>query len=119
MKQEINASQFMNEFKAMDRDYYSWEGYQALYDYYDEFEEFNLDVIAICCDVSEYTEEELLKDYEYILTEEDYKNDNYDDIVEMSDEEYGEQYLEDFIKELENKTTVIKLSNGSFLVWEF
>lgn len=105
MKQEINEYEFAQAFKDYDRDYYSYEGYQALYDYYNEFEDFDLDVIAICCDVSEYDKEELLNDYEYL--------------VDHEEDEDKEDYLNILIEHLEMNTTIIKLDNGSYLVWEF
>ena len=105
MKQEINMHEFARAFKEMDRDYYSYEGYQALYDYYDEFSDFDLDVIAICCDVSEYTEEELLNEYSYLL--------------EREEDQEEDEYLNDLIEELEDHTRIIKLDNENFLVWSF
>jgi len=105
MKQEINVYDFERAFKEMDRDYFSYEGYQALYDYYDEFPDFELDVIAICCDVTEYNEDDLLNDYSYLLDRE----------KDLEDDEY----LEELVKELRQHTNIIELDNGSFLVWEF
>lgn len=65
MKQYINLNQFMDVFVAMDRDQYSYEAYTIIYEdletlYCDEYE---LDVIAVCCEYAEYTEEELTNDY--------------------------------------------------------
>ena len=108
MKQEINLNQFIDEFKNTDKDYYSYEGYKALYDYYNEFEDFNLDVIGVCCDVSEYTQEEILKEYSYLLDKDDYDKDDYDIL-----------YFDDLIQELHNHTTLINLENDSFLIWGF
>ncbi len=113
MKQEINEYQFRQEFIIMNRDYYSYDGYKELYSYY---EEFTLDVIAICCEVSEYTEEEFLKTYDYIMPFEEYKTTNYD---EMTSEEFKEEFLELLISKVEEQTQIIKLENGSFLVWDF
>lgn len=101
MKKEINLSEFVDEFKAYNRNYYSYEGYEALYEYYSEFENFDFDVIAICCDVSEYDEEELLNDYSYLVQNEE------------------EQGLIAIIEELQQRTNITELSNGSYLVWGF
>ena len=117
MKKEINSYEFAQEFKEMNRDYYSWEGYEALYEYYDEYPDFNFDVIAICCDVSEYDEEELKENYKHLLSFDDFKEENKD--VYTTEDEMQEEYLNDLIKELEHNTQVIKLNNGSFLVWEY
>ena len=109
MKQEINIHQFRDSFTNMDRDYYSWEGYKALFDYYDEVEGFELDVIAICCDVSEYDEEELLTDFGYLIDIESYNEE---------DKEFN-IHLDDLKDELEQQTHLIKLENNRFLVWGF
>lgn len=56
-----SASQFVDEFKKSDtyKDNFSYHGLQALYEYLDELsdqigEDIELDVVAICCDYSEY-----------------------------------------------------------------
>lgn len=111
MKQEINVYDFERAFKDADRDYFSWDGYQALFDYYDEFDDFDLDVIAICCDVSEYTEEEFIKTYDYIQTFKEWSEENDDD-----DEE---EYLKSLVSQIDEKGYIIELENGSYLVWAF
>ena len=117
MKQEINVYDFARAFKDMNRDYFSWEGYQALYDYYDEFPDFNLDVIAICCDVTEYDEEELKNEYSHVLGYEDFKQDNED--VYNTEEEIQEEYLKSLVEELNEETMVLELRNGNFIVWDY
>ena len=67
------------EFIAYDRDYYSYDGYQALIDIFDECgQDWELDVIAICCDFTEGDEEEIRANYSIPEDEsvEDYLNDN-------------------------------------------
>ena len=61
-----SASQFMDEFTRMGRDdQFSYEALEALFEYYNEFEDYELDVIAICCDRAEYeSEEEVLRYYD-------------------------------------------------------
>ena len=39
MKTTINEWDFMDAFAKHDRDYYSYEAYQALYDYYTSIED--------------------------------------------------------------------------------
>ena len=117
MKKEINLYEFTREFEEMNRDYYSLEGYEALFEYYEEFPDFNLDVIAICCDVSEYDEDELINDYSHLINFKEFKEENKD--VYTTEEEMQEEYLNALVEELEHNTQVIKLNNGSFLVWEY
>ena len=67
MKQTINEYQFTQAFTDMNRDNnFSYEGKKALYEWLEEYEEstgeeMELDVIAICCDFTEY---ESLKDFQ-------------------------------------------------------
>ena len=57
--QHVTQDDFINAFKKAGRDYYSYEGYKALYEYLTDLSEdlgqpYELDVIAICCDFTEY-----------------------------------------------------------------
>mgnify|MGYP003125850318 FL=1 len=74
MIQTINKWDFRNAFKRtiQYRDDFSYEGLKALYDYLEEYEEdtgeqIELDVIAICC---EYTEYKDLKEFEDVYGKE-------------------------------------------------
>lgn len=56
MKQTIqNASQFRDEFRQCGRaDQFSYEATNLLFEYFEEIDpDYNLDVIAICCEYSE------------------------------------------------------------------
>lgn len=121
MKQTISQYDFMDAFQRMDRDYYSYEGYQALYDWYEELDpDMELDVVAICCDWTEYTPEELENDYSYILSYDGWKRDNIDpdEPNDYTDEELKAEYISELVKELERSTTVIELYN-TYLVLAF
>lgn len=65
MKQEINLSQFRQAFKDMGRgEQFSYEGLAALFAYLeDEVEGYTLDVIALCCEFTEATLEEVQASY--------------------------------------------------------
>lgn len=65
MKQTISKSMFRDAFERMDRkNNFSYEGLGALFDYLEEFgEDFELDVVALCCEYSEDTIENVLKAY--------------------------------------------------------
>ena len=59
MKKTIGKHEFWEEFREIRPDNFSYEGLQALYEYLEEYEEdsseeIELDVIAICCEYSEY-----------------------------------------------------------------
>lgn len=55
MKQTINLSQFRDAFNRMDRgSQFSYDALELIYNYLEELDEnMELDVIAICCDLSE------------------------------------------------------------------
>ena len=103
MYRTINEYEFRQAFKDMDRDYYSYDGYEALYEHLDEMcssddKGFELDVIAICGDFNEYEDlEEFQKEY-------------YDDVP-------GDKYAS--IEEIEEETTVLRLDNGGFIIQVF
>ena len=110
----VDADMMKEMFKNWNRDYYTYGACEALLEFYDEIDEnAEFDVIAICCDWNEYGETPCLKwsdfliDYCYIL-----------DDIENSDEMTDEEKIDAIIDELENKTTVIRLSD-SVLVASF
>ena len=94
MKKTISKSEFIKEFDEHNRgDNFSIQGREALFNYLESLEEdtgseIELDIIAICCEYSEYDNfEELKKDY---------------DIEDM--------------KELEENTSVIIINSDSFII---
>jgi hypothetical protein len=95
MKQTITKSDFRDAFKEMGRESnFSYDGLGALFDYLEEMDEnAELDVIAICCDFSEY--ENL--------------------------EEFQGDYSGDYetIEDVENATTVIKVDDKRFIIQQF
>lgn len=126
MKRDLTVYDMQKEFMEFDRDYYSYEGYQALFDLYNEIdEEWELDVIAICCDWTEYeTGVDLANDYDNIYSLTDYFKDNESDFEgELNDDmtiaELKEEYYKALIKELENNTFIIALDNGHYLIQAF
>ena len=69
MKQTVYLSSFRDAFiKAGRKDQFSYEGLGLLFDYFEQYEddtgeEMELDVIAICCDFSEDTPENIAEAY--------------------------------------------------------
>ena len=68
MKQTIGFYEFREAFRSLRPDNFSYEGMQALFDYLEQIEEdtgeeIELDVIALCCDYSEASWEEIARDY--------------------------------------------------------
>ena len=99
MKTTITKSNFQNEFITMNReDNFSQAGLSALFDYFEEYENdtgisIELDVIAICCEFSEYEN------------------------IEEFQGAYGEDY--ESIEDIENSTSVIMIDNDSFIIQDF
>lgn len=69
MKQTIDQYEFRDAFKRMNRaDNFSISGLNALFEYLTEYEsetgeEIELDVIALCCDYTEDSIKNVLKEY--------------------------------------------------------
>ena len=79
MKRNVNEYDFVRSFDEMNRgDNFSRAGRFALFEYLTDLEddcgiEFELDVIALCCDFSEYTLEEYNNAYDTQYTEDNYE----------------------------------------------
>jgi hypothetical protein len=93
MKKTINFYDFTEAFKKAGRaDQFTYSGLRAIFDYIEDYEdsadeEIELDVIAICCEYSEY---ENIEDFWLVYDKEDYPdmdNIEYDTTVIMIDEE--------------------------------
>lgn len=120
MKKTISRGQFIDAFRGWDtyKDNFSYEGLQALYEYFEELEEntgeeIELDVVAICCDFSEYeSATEAVKEYgklDDILIDWENKEEAEDkELVEVRSLEW-----------LEDHTQVIKLDNGGVIIQQF
>jgi hypothetical protein len=104
MKQSINEHKFRDAFHKMGRgEQFSYDGLTSLYDYLEQYEddteqEIKLDVIALCCDFTEY-----------------------DSLAEFQ-EDYGEDYQT--MEDIEYQTIVIKndttdIKDTSFIIQRF
>jgi len=103
MKQTISKYNFTEAFRTMGRsDNFSYEGLQALFDHLEDYEEdtgeeIELDVIAICCDYTEYDSAlEAAEEYGFTPDEDE-------------DEEEQEEAAMDY---LNDRTTVIHVGAG-------
>ena len=72
MRQTITETMFKDAFYTLRPDNFSYSALVELFEWYEEIEEeigepIELDVIAICCEWSEYTLEELESDYGYMV----------------------------------------------------
>ena len=93
--QEISKTDFIDQFNIRSENF-SREGLEALYGYFEELSEdhnIEFDVIAICCDFTEYENlEEFNRDY----------GKNFDDVEEIF-----------------NLTQVIMIDNEKFIIQNF
>ncbi len=70
MKTTVSIHDFRDAFRAMGRgEQFTYEGLELLFEYLEECEagsgeEMELDVIAICCDFTESTPEEIMGEYD-------------------------------------------------------
>jgi hypothetical protein len=99
MKQTINKSQFVDAFATMGREnQFTYGGKSALFDYLESTEEdtgeVELDVIALCC---EFTEYENLKEFQGAYSADDYTS----------------------IGDVEQATTVIRIDDERFIIQQF
>ena len=110
MKTTVNQSEFIDAFHRYDR--YVQFGYDALvslFDYMEQLEEdcgeeMELDVIALCCEWSEYeTVQEAASAYGW-------------EAPERGDDESGDEMALDW---LEGKTQVIALDEGGVVMLDF
>ena len=100
MKQTINFNQFVDAFRSMGREnQFTYYGKKALFEHIEQLEdetgeETELDIIALCC---EYTEYEDLEEFQA----------DYDDTYRT-------------LGDIRDNTTVIELDNGNgFIIKQF
>ena len=103
MVKTVSMYDFERAFIDMNRaDNFSYEGKKALFEYLEELEEgtgtpIELDVIALCCEYSEYKS---LKEFQ---------------------DDYGDEY--ESIEDIENETTVIRIGEvdgeEAFIIQQF
>lgn len=99
MKQTVYKSTFMDAFQSVRPGNFSYGGLEVLFDYFEELEEstgeeIELDVIAICCEYSELTHEEVRSNYNL---------DEDDDVIDY----------------LESNTQVIEVDDNTVIIQDF
>lgn len=92
MKQTIDLYAFRAAFENMGRfDQFGYDALAILFDYLEEIDpDFDLDVIALCCDYAHDTAEEIAKQYD----------------IDLSDCETGEEKRETITEWLNDRTIV-------------
>jgi uncharacterized alpha/beta hydrolase family protein len=96
MKQNVSEGMFIDSFKQNEerKNNFSYDGLRALYDYLEQYEndigeELEFDLIALCCEYSEYKDlKEFLNDYPSDIDKKDY--DDLDDYKQAIEEEIND-----------------------------
>ena len=123
MKQTVNEHDFTEAFRSIRPDNFSYDGLKALYTWLEDYEdntgeEMELDVIALCCDFSEMTLDEIYNDYIYSEScgnQHIYNAAAYEDLCNMPDDEQSEYILE----WLNDRTIVIPVNDETIIVQAF
>lgn len=106
MKETLSETQFISRFRDIRPENFSGPALSVLFDYLEEMEEgmgeeMEFDPIAICCDFSELTEEEIMREYGEPETE-------------------GDDDIGDVIDRLQDETLVLPVhSEGTYIVQAF
>lgn len=93
---KVTQSIFRDAFQAIRPNQFSYEALGELYNYLDEYQQepdLELDVIAICCDFSEYAD------------------------LEEFQKNYGDEY--ETIGDIEEITSVIQVGEHGFIIQNF
>jgi len=88
MKTTVNFSEFRDSFQEIRPDNFSYDGQRILFDYFEEFEEstgeeIDLDVIAICCDFSEDSFENIADLYGIEFDENDDDDEKQQQVIDF------------------------------------
>lgn len=102
----ISFGEFCDAFRAMNRnENFSYEAKRILYDYFDEQEEqIEFDVVAICCDYSEDTIQDIIDNYNL-------------DSLDCDGEELDDEEKIELVRDYLNNNTLLvgETDNGSFV----
>lgn len=119
MKTTVSEHDFLEAFRRMDRmSGWTRAGLQALFDYLEQLEqdtgeELELDVIAICCDYTEYdSAAEAAEEFGW-------ERPAIDEDDGQTADEREEEANEAAMKWLEYKTTVIPVDGGGVVIQAF
>lgn len=107
MKQTINFYQFKEAFNSLRPDNFSYSGLKMLFEHFENLEEeteheIEFDVIAICCDYSECTIDDIVSNYGIGLP--DYLNE--------------EDSIEYVSEQLEKQTVVVGITDFNTIVYQ-
>lgn len=115
MKTTITSASFVQAFRDMGRmDNFSREGLEILFDYFEQYEqdcgvEMELDVVAICCDFSESSIENIIQDYGIDVSEAD----------DVTDEQDKLDIIQEIVLEyLHDNTSVVGVTSSGDVIYQ-
>jgi hypothetical protein len=111
MRQTIeNASQFRDEFRQRGRaDQFSYEALGLLFDYLEEVDpDYDLDVIALCCEYSEESAADIARNYGIDLND-----------CDPEDGDYEEQCAAAVLAYLHDHTSVVGVTPSGIVYAQF
>lgn len=105
MIQTINVSDFRDAFRSAGRaNQFSYEGLTALFDFLEEVDpDFDLDVVALCCEYSEDTVQDIAEAYG----------------LELPDDEDEDEHAEAVEAYLQENTSVVGRTATGFVYAQF
>lgn len=149
MKTNVNFNAFCDAFGESYKNNFSYKGQRALFDYLEQYEEdvgeeIELDIVALCCEYTEYEDvEEYLENYngttlsEFVEEQDEellkeykkYEKDSISDGLNLAEDlktwlcvikdekALYETYEESIIEEIQNHTTLINIEgNYGFII---
>ena len=110
--QTLTKSQFMDELRKDPYVDWSYDAMEELYNYYnDNFDNYELDTVAIRCEWSETTPEEFAEEYSNLAEE--------DGWFKSGQVYKHKETLDAFIERMRDRTVIIELENGGILYQDF
>lgn len=103
MYTKLSVSDFRDAFAQANRkDQFSYEALGLIYDYLEDLDsDYELDVIGLCCELSEDTPETIAEHY----------------AIDLSDCLYDEEVMETVFEYLQDETTVIGKTDAGTIVY--
>jgi len=114
MKTTVNIYTFREEFNRMGRgNQFTYDGLELLFDYLEELahceEEYELDVVGLCCDFAEGTAQEIAGDYSFDLP----------DTEGMNEDDATQAIAESVRDDLDNEGVLIGETETTFVYRQF
>ena len=121
MKQTVSLVEFRDAFRDAGRgDQFSYDGLKALYDFLDE--DYELDVIALCCDFVEYDDvEEYADAYGLPYDTCPHCGDSMDVHESNTCPECEQSTIDEdaIMEQINNDTVHIPVANDSFIIMQY